>query len=304
MKKEVISFRLNEKEFSCYIEDTVSLCEALYSRCCCGRNKEIVLVNAEAVDACRFPVVRAINQDIITTEWTEINSRAVELRSNLLPVLGESCNECSNNIIMLCLPLLAAETAPTRYKIASTLQGFLCCDVDIDLVISVLLTAYNKGRITLPVQNEKPTNSLEILDLRYAKKKDMPIQITSVESSAIPPVVASTPEPAIVLPTNNETIEKPIHFSHSTPTDEDQPALAVDTGIDDADKQIEPEVEQQAEIVPVSIFDEGFADSYEAGKKVKKNEEKPKTGFFSKFSAAFKEKHHKTLEIPEVESEE
>ncbi len=304
MKKEVISFRLNEKDFSCYIEDTVSLCEALYFGRGVGCNKEIVVVNGEAVDSCRFPVVRAIGRDVITSEWIKTNSRALELQNKLLAVLEDSCDKCVGNIIMLCLPLCAAENAPTRYKIASTLQGSLCCDIDINDVISVVTAAYNNGRITLPTQLEKQNKALEIMELKYVKKKDMPIQITSVESTVISPIATESAQTPVIM-SPQPVAEKQEEVVEPTP-------IAVEPIVDDSvvemdDNWLEPMVDNrppQSEVVPVSIFDEGFAENYEGGKKNKKSDDKQKIGFFGKFSAAFKEKHHKTLEIPDVETEE
>ncbi len=309
MNKQVISFKLNEQEFSCYTHSSVMLCEVLYAHGCrsvsagCITNGSVILVDGEAINPCNYPVLRAEGRSVITLEWLEKSGGELATIQQEFLAIASLCNDCASNVIMACLPLLAAGTAPSRYRIASAVKGLLCCDFNIEDVITVVTNAYNKEKLNIAIVDRQSNQTLpEILNVKYAKKKDSPIQLTAVEGTSM--------TSATILPESGDIaprIAEPVVAPQPVPIPQPQPTPI--EPIVSAEPEPEPvtePVEEQApeQMVPASIFDEGFAESLESGKKLKRTEEKPKAGFFSKFTAAFKEKHHKTLEIPEIETEE
>ncbi len=338
MKKEVISFRLNGRECSCFIHTGAALCEALHLQKCysvrnscnpCGSS--IVLIDGIAVDACIYPVTRAINRDVTTIEWLESGDDISYIQQEFMNIAGDNCPACIQSLIIASLPLLASPTMPTRYRIASTLQGLLCYHMDMDEVVNAIVAAYGKGRITLNIsQGTQDEKRLEMLDTKYAKKKDAPIQLTAIESSSkgserVVGGTISTKAPDIpTTQSTTATVPQPISVAATqiVPSAVTQPQAVIETpnAVQPTQSSFEhtqaisfsdpsPEQQQpadQANIAPASIFDEGFTESFLNGKKRPSSEDKPKekVGFFSKFSAAFKEKHHKTLELPDVDGEE
>ncbi len=309
MYKEVISFKLNKEDFSCYTEAGVSLREVLYSHATYSGIPTvggipivdvIAIVNGVVVDCAKYPVARAINREVITAEYLKTDEKFAAIEQDFISVQLSCCTKCITEVIMTCLPLLASPTPPTRHKIASTLQGLICAEADLEKVIIAVTKAYNRGSISLftPTEEESPV-MLEVLDPKFAKKKETPMQISSVESSTI------SLEPPVLMP-----VEQPQTPEILEPTQ--QPTNFYDDGENavESEPELEPEKEKEPELItPASIFDEGFAESIaqdakEKSNVAKKTQEKPKSGFFSKFSAAFKDRHHKTLELPNIDHEE
>ncbi len=325
MKKRVLSFILNGESFSCYADIGVTLSDTL-SHNGDGRSN-IVLVDGVAVNAELQLTLDVEGCNVYTFDGLCEHRDMQNLISQVKAAgIYDRCG-CVDNILMVAVPLLCGTLPPTRAMLSGAFNGLLCQKIKFDEVISAIEKAYISGMFRFIVK-KSPTSAyrIETLDPKQTHKMTIMLpEAVGVDLAETPIKIASTP---VALTPRNTTVQdvdvSPVapqdYAKHIEPAPEPEPAppiineQPVEPISEPEQAQMPPQEEPQtlepvetdgAQTIatPVSIFDEGFIDSMEKGEAIKVAEPKPKekTGFFSKFTAAFKDRHHKTLELPDVE---
>ncbi len=338
MNKRVLSFILNGEPFSCYTDIGVTLGDTLahnFGGHCCSDNAQgvdIVLVDGVAINANLHLTLDAEGCNVYTFNGLCEHHEMQTLITSLKSVdIYDRC-DCVKNLIMAAVPLLCETISPTRAKLSRAFNGLLCQKFKFDEVVSAIEKAYVDNMFRFIVKKSSPSGyRIETLDPKQTHKMTIMLpEAVGVDLAETPIKIASAP---VILSARSASVQE-VSVTSTEPNSVDAPVVSAPDPIvapeianviadngDVADvaptsnlgeqgTYIEPQNipsdetgGPKAMATPVSIFDEGFMDSMEKGDAVKSPDNKPKekTGFFSKFTAAFRDRHHKTLELPDVE---
>ncbi len=310
------------------------------SRCGCNRQGgAVVLVNGVAIDSALCIAATVSNCNVYTFDGLHKHIDMQNLISAFNSVGVQRNSRCFDDLLVSAASILCRDGAPTRADLSGTFSGITCREVKMDQIISAIEKAYTVNIFEFIEKAQTPTverfetldpdlvqkmtimlpeaNGLELMEtpIKIATKpitvtpRNSEVQEVTVTPTVTPtePVVQETP--ALVSSSTLEVPEVSAPISTTVEPDPPQPATESSPTIDEPQSETQPAMEEPVDqenvTVPASIFDESFIESMEKGKKPKvEHKDKEKTGFFSKFTAAFRDKHHKTLELPDIEDEE
>jgi len=115
----------------------------------CGQNQCgacTVLVNAEAVRSCHYPLKDVAGKEVVTIEGLEQQGRPHPLQRAFVERGAVQCGFCSPGMIMNAYGLLLKNAKPTRAQIIESMDGNLCRCGTYSRIVAAIQTAATEMR--------------------------------------------------------------------------------------------------------------------------------------------------------------
>ena len=150
-----ISFKLNEKPVSLYLDPSMRFIDVLREILHLTGTKEgcgegscgacVVLMDGKSVNSCLLPVANVIGHEIVTIEGLKETKEFDVLQKAFAERGGQQCGFCTPGMIIAAYSLLKSNPHPTEEEIRAKMSGNLCRCTGYQAIVEAVLVASKKG---------------------------------------------------------------------------------------------------------------------------------------------------------------
>ena len=156
MKKEIISFRINGRDYDAIITPAVTLYELLRTLGLTGTKRSCgmgecgactVLIDGAPMLSCSILAISVRDSEITTIEGMARGDRLHPIQQAFVDHGAMQCGFCTPGMVMTTKALLDENPNPTRHEVTEWLGGNLCrCGGYVKIIDSVLASAEMIGK--------------------------------------------------------------------------------------------------------------------------------------------------------------